>query len=186
MGTEQWLELKRTDFLSVLKAIKPTLRVKGAPERDLKLSYENDHLVMSIQGGIARTPAKGPWNGIACTKLSYFLSFLLGKPSETIIRISFSENKLKVSTATFKASWSDLPERHLGIEQAKHTALPVNEVILKFKCPKCQRKQGVAIDALTTGILIPENFKTLHTTAHKNDNGFGCLLCGWTWAEQSI
>jgi len=104
MDTDQWLELKHTDFFSVLKAIKPTLRVKGAPERDVHLSYENDQLVLSIQGGIARTPAKGHWNGIACTKFSYFLSFLVGKPSETIIRISFSENKLKVSTATFKAS----------------------------------------------------------------------------------
>lgn len=185
MNTEQWLELKRTDFLSVIKAIKPTLRVKNAPERDLHLSFENDHIVMSVQGGIAKTPANGHWTGIASTKLSYFLSFLVGIPSESVVRISFSDGKLKVSTARFKASWAELSDQRRDIEQAKHAALPVQEAILKFKCPKCRRKQGVSLDALSTGLIITEEFKLLFATAKNLGHGFGCMVCGCTWDVQS-
>ena len=185
MNTEQWLELKRTDFLSMLKDIKPGLRVKNAPERDLHLSFENDHLVMSVQGGIAKRPANGHWTGIASTKLSYFLSFLVGIPSESVIRISFSGGKLKVSTARFKASWSELSDHRLDNEQAKHAALPVQEAILKFKCPKCRRKQGVSLDALSTGLIIPEQFKLLFDTAGNLGHGFGCMVCGCTWDMQA-
>lgn len=183
---EQWIELKRTDFLSILKAVKPTLRVKSAPDRDLQISFENNHLVMSVQGDIAKKPAKGQWRGIASTKLSYFLTFLVATPDETIVRISFADDKVKVSSARFKASWVDLPDTQNNTEQNKHAALPVNELILKFKCPKCRRKQGVALEALTTGLIIADEIKTLFEAANAEGHGFGCLSCGKTWDEHLV
>jgi DNA-directed RNA polymerase subunit M/transcription elongation factor TFIIS len=183
---EQWIELKRTDFLSILKTIKPTLRVKSAPDRNLQIGFENNHLVMSVQGETARKPAKGDWNGIASTKLYYFLTFLVAIPEEPTVRISFLDEKIKVSTAKFKATWAELPGAAISSEQAKHAALPVKEVVLKFKCPKCRRKQGVVLEALTTGLIIPEEFKTLIASAKSAGHGFGCLSCGKTWEEQVI
>ena len=77
MNFEYWIELKRADFLSALKTLKPTLRVKSAPPRELQIGFEDSQVIFAIQGNSATKPATGNWPGLAEIKLSYFLSFLV-------------------------------------------------------------------------------------------------------------
>lgn len=186
MQTEHWIELKRTDFLAALKAVKPTVRVKNSPERELQIGLVNGLAIFSVQGASASMPATGSWPGLASIRLIYFLTFLVAKPVESIIRISYSEEKIKVSSARFSARWADNNDL-LTIEQlGQHSTTPTKENILKFKCPKCRRKQGVPLHSLPSGPFASNEAIKMLASAEENDHGFACTSCGATWAEQAV
>ncbi len=58
MSRIPWIELKRTDFLSVLKEMNPSLRVRSAPERKLQIGLINSQIVFSVQGATVSRPAR--------------------------------------------------------------------------------------------------------------------------------
>lgn len=186
MIKQPWIELKRTDFLSALKDIKPSLRVKGAPERDLQIGLVNSQIVLSVQGKSVSRPAKGDWPGLASLRLAYFLTFLVAKPAESIVRISFIEGKIYTSSARFPAQWVDSNDLLTVTHLNHHASTPTKENTLKFKCPKCKLKQGVAFFSLTRGPFMTEKIKEILTEGESLEHGFGCLSCGKTWATQPI
>jgi hypothetical protein len=186
MSTEKWIELKRTDFLSAIQSIKPTGRTKGAPTRELQIALLNGQLVFSTEGAFASAPATGDWPGLAILRLSYLLTFLVAKPTESMVRITFSDEKISVSSARFPAKWSRtraLPKRE---QLLKHAALPRREDVLRFKCPKCRRIQGVAFDSISIGPFAADTVKRMVIYGESQGHGFGCLSCGWTWENQTV
>lgn len=186
MNAAHWIELKRTDFLDVLQKLKPSLRVKNSPDRDLQIGLVNGHAIFSVQGASASKPAKGSWPGLAQTRLMNFLTFLVAKPTESTVRISFEKGKIKVSSARFSAKWSKSDDL-LTIEQLdQHSSTQTKENILKFKCPKCRRKQGVSIHSLASGLFASSEDKKLMSIAEKLNHGFACKSCGATWDEQIV
>jgi hypothetical protein len=50
MSSIPWIELKRTDFLSVLKEINSSLRVWSAPERKLQIGLVNSQIFFQCKG----------------------------------------------------------------------------------------------------------------------------------------
>lgn len=186
MSTECWIEMKRTDFLGAIQSLKPTARIKSAPERELQIGLVDGQAVFSTQGASASVAAYGSWSGIACTRLAYFLTFLVAKPTESIIKIIYEDGKLRVSSARFPSKWADSEERETSDLLSQHTITPKKENILKYKCPKCRRKQGVALDSLERGPFASEEVKRLFVAAEAVHHGFGCLSCGNTWADQYV
>ena len=186
MNFEYWIELKRADFLSALKTLKPTLRVKSAPPRELQIGFEDSQVIFAIQGNSATKPATGNWPGLAEIKLSYFLSFLVAKPIENEIRIKFINQKIYISSAIFPAKWIFSEDSSIREKLHAHSSTPGIENVLKFKCQKCRKKQGVAFVSLSTGPLANESIKDFIKNADMLGHGFGCLSCGNTWDEQEV
>lgn len=186
MNTEHWLELKRTDFLAALQSLKPSTRIKNSPERDLQIGLINGQAIFSVQGASSSKPAKGSWPGIANIRLMYFLTFLVAKPSESTIRISYADEKIKVSSARFPAKWIDSNDLFALEQLDQHANTPTKENTLKFKCPKCRRKQGVPLHSLPPESFASIEIKKLMALAEKLEHGFACTSCGATWAEQTV
>lgn len=186
MNDECWIEIKRADFLNAIQSLKPTARIKSAPERELQIGLVDDQAVFSTQGASVSISACGNWSGIVCIRLTYFLTFLVAKPSESIVKIIYKDGKLRVSSARFPSKWVDSEEREITELLSQHTNMPKKENILKYKCPKCRRKQGVALDSLESGPFASEEVKRLFEVAESVHHGFGCLSCGNTWADQYV
>lgn len=186
MSSPHWIELKRTDFLSAITSIKPTLRVKSAPERELQIGLVNGQVVFSIQGASSSKPAKGDWPGLACTRLEYFLTFLIAKPPESQVRITFSDGKIQLGTSRFPAEWVDSNDLFTESQLHQHAVMPAKENILKFKCPKCRRKQGVAFASLSPGPFVTDEIRALLSAGASLGHAFGCLSCGNSWEEQAV
>lgn len=186
MSNEYWIELKQTDFLAALQALKPTLSVKNAPERELQIGLINGQAVFTIQGASASKPATGSWPGLAGIRLAYFLTFLVAKPPENSIRITYADGKIKVSSARFSAKWVNSNDLLTGEQLHQHARTPTKENILKYKCPKCRRKQGLPLHSLPSGPFATSETKKLLAEAEKLGHGFACTSCGTTWAEQVV
>jgi hypothetical protein len=186
MITEKWIELKRTDFLSAIQSIKPTGRTRGAPARELQIGLIKGQLVLSREGAFASAPATGDWPGLASLHLAYFLTFLVAKPTECMVRITFSDEKISVSSARFPAKWSRTRALPTKEQLLKHAALPIKEDVLRFKCPKCRRIQGVAFDSISAGPFAADSVKRMMIAGESQGHGFGCLSCGWTWENQTV
>ncbi len=186
MNSPYWIELKRTDFLDALKSLKLALRVKGSPARDLQIGLIDGEVVFSVQGGTASSPASGNWPGLASLPLTYFLTFLVAKPSENPIRMTFADGKVHLSTARFPAKWVDSNDLLTGEQLHEHAVMPGIEEILKFKCPKCRRKKGVAFVSLSAGSFTPDGIKNMLHAGESLGHAFGCLACSATWVEQVV
>jgi hypothetical protein len=186
MTNNPWIELKRTEFLSALKEIKPSFRVRGAPERELQIGLVNSQVVFSVQGASVSRPAVGDWQGLASLRLAFFLTFLVAKPAESMVRISFVDGKIHASSARFPAKWVDSNDLLTVTHLNDHAKTPTKEETLKFKCPKCRRKQGVAFFSISQGPFMTDMVREMVTTGESFDHGFGCLSCGKTWATQSL
>jgi hypothetical protein len=184
LKSNPWIELKRTDFLDALKKIKPSLRVKGAPERELQIGLINGKAVFSVEGASASINAIGVWPGIASLRLAYFLTFLIAKPTEVTIRITYENKKISLSSARFPAEWIESSDLFTSEQIEKHTQSQTKEKTLKFKCPICKKKQGMPVDSLPRGAFAAENLVKLKNIAELNEHGFACTACGSTWAEQ--
>jgi hypothetical protein len=181
-----WIELRRTDFLSALKDIKPSLRVRGAPERELQIGLINSQIVFSVQGATVSRPARGFWPGLASLRMTYFLTFLVAKPAENVVRISFVDGKIHASSARFAAKWVDSNDLLTVTHLNDHAKTPTKEETMMFKCPKCRRKKGVAFFSISQGPFMTDMVKNMVTVGESLDHGFGCLVCGKTWATQSL
>ena len=186
MSTEKWVELKRTDFLAAIQSIKPAVRIKSAPARELQIGLVNGQLVFSVEGASARAPATGHWPGLASLRLAYFLTFLVAKPTERLVRITFADEKVSVSSARFPAQWSDTSALPTGEQLLQHAASPPKENILRFKCPKCRRVRGVAFDSISSGPFVTDTVKDMVLAGESLGHGFGCLSCGRTWENQNV
>lgn len=186
MSSNPWIELKRTDFLSALKEIKPSLRVRSAPERELQIGLINSQIVFSVQGATVSRPATGFWPGLASLRLTYFLTFLVAKPAENVVRISFVDGKIHASSARFSAKWVGSDDLLTVTQLSDHAKTPTKEETITFKCPKCRRKKGVAFFSISQGPFMTDAVKNMVTVGESLDHGFGCLSCGKTWATQSL
>lgn len=186
MSSNPWIELKRTDFLSALKEIKPSLHVRSASERELQVGLINSQIVFSVQGATVSRPATGFWPGLASLRLTYFLTFLVAKPAENVVRISFVDGKIHASSARFSAKWVDSDDLLTVTQLSDHAKTPTKEETITFKCPKCRRKKGVAFFSISQGPFMTDAMKNMVTVGESLDHGFGCLSCGKTWATQSL
>jgi len=186
MENDYWIEIKRKDFLDALKEIKPALRVRGAPERELQIGLVNSQLIFSVEGAFASRPAKGNWPGIASTRLAYFLTFLAANPAEASIRISYQDQKIRASTAVFTSKWRHSNDLYTGDLLHTHSTSQAAEKAPKFICPVCHKKQGVPIDSLPRGVFTDYKSRRLEKTADSLGHGFGCKACGHTWEEQVL
>jgi hypothetical protein len=184
MSQPIWLELKRTDFLAALQEIKPTLKVKSAPERQLQIGYVDGRVVFSIQGALASKPAAGDWPGIAQVRLDQFLSFLIAKPTEPVVRIAIVGEKLHVATARFAVTWDSTGGPLAQSELARHARSTPKELRIKLRCPICDRVQGVSFDWYAVGPLGDAKVMELVHKGQQLGHGFGCLRCGGTWNDQ--
>ena len=182
--TDFWIELKRADFLEALKTIKPTHRVKSAPERELQIGLINQQVILSIQGSSTSKPALGNWPGVASVRLAYFLTFLIAKPTEKITRITFKADKIHVSSARFAAQWMDSGEVETCEQLNLHANTLAKENTIKYKCKSCRRKQGIPLYNILSSAFLSDKFKKILLDVEKNDHGFICISCGNTWAEQ--
>ena len=181
-----WLEMRRTGFLEALKAIKPTLRVASAPERQLQIGYLEGRAVFAVEGTKSSVEASGQWPGIACVRLSHFLAFLVAKPGEPLVHMSYANSKIVLGTARINAEWLSAKNTSSSAQLERHAVTPTKENVLRFKCPSCRRKQGVAIDSLSTSAFASPAVKALLAEARQAQHGFGCLSCASTWDEQIV
>jgi hypothetical protein len=186
MITEKWIELKRNDFLTVIQSIKPTVRIKSAPARELQIGLVDGKLVFSVEGASASAPATGHWPGLASLRLAYFLTFLVAKPTERLVRIAFADEKVSVSSARFPAQWRDTNALPVGEQLLQHAASPPKEKILRFKCPKCRRVRGVGLYTISAGPFVADAVKDMVLAGESLGHGFGCLNCGRTWEYQAV
>lgn len=184
MQTAPWIEVKRADFLAALKDLKPANRIRIG-DRELQIGYVGGRVVFTVDGGSSVKPAQGDWPGLATVKLMYFLTFLVAKPVEEVVRISYVDGRIHASSGRFAAQWS---ENVMLSDLALHasTATPPTGHVVKFKCPTCRRMQGMAFDSLFSGSMAKASIKTMVDAGVRKGHGFGCLACGHTWAHQVL
>jgi hypothetical protein len=184
MQTDPWIEVKRTDFLAALKVLKPANRIRIA-DRELQIGYVDQKVVFTVDGGSSVKPAQGDWPGLAMVKLMYFLTFLAAKPVEEVVRISYVDGRIHASSGRLAAQWSDnVMLSNLALHA--DVATPPSGHVVKFKCPKCRRMQGMAFDSLFSGSMAKASIKTMVDAGVRKGHGFGCLVCGHTWANQVL
>ena len=184
MKTAPWIELKRTDFLAALKVLKPINRIRLG-DRVLQIGYVDHQVVFTVDGGSSVKPAQGDWPGLVTVKLMYLLTFLVAKPAEDVVRLSFLDGRLHVSSGRFVAEWSNNLILQDSAFHASKVTPPTGNVV-KFKCTKCRRMQGRAFDSLIDGAKSMASIKTLVDSGVRMGHGFGCLACGHTWLNQVL
>lgn len=185
MQSAPWLEIKTTDFLAALKAIKPTRTIKMLGDQQLQIGFVGGQVVFAVDGGTASRPAQGDWPGLATVKLLHLLSFLKVKHVESVIRFSFVDGRIHVGSARFAALWaSNQMIADLTVQSNASTAPSGHQV--RFKCPHCKKMQGVSFDSLFYGPMAKATIKSMVDEGSRLGHGFGCLLCGKTWANQHV
>lgn len=129
--------------------------------------------------------AQGEWLGLVTVKLMYLITFLVAKPVEDVVRLSFLDGRLHVSYGRFVAKWSNNLILQDSAFHASKVTPPTGNVV-KFKCTKCRRMQGRAFDSLIDGAKSMASIKTLVDSGVRMGHGFGCLACGHTWLNQVL
>lgn len=185
MTAQGCLEIQKAELLAALKSIQKKVKdVKG--EQTLHIGFVDDQAVLSTPGMRVAIAASGDWPGMASIKLTHMLSFLVGEPAGTLLQMSYADSKLRIGTSRLPAHWTAADPEVAGKELSKHGRLPSSTLIMRFKCPGCKKKQGIALDSADAGPLASEALKQLIKQAEITDDGFGCLSCGHTWADQVV
>jgi hypothetical protein len=81
--------------------------------------------------------------------MKYFLTFMIAKPVENVVRISFVDGKIHASSARFTANWVNSNDLLTVTNLNDHAKASTKEEILTFKCPKCRSKKGVAFFSIS-------------------------------------
>lgn len=183
---QPWLEMKRTGFLEALRSLKPAPRVRSSPERQLQIGFGNGFAVFAVEGASTSVAANGDWPGLASVRLAHFLAFLIAKPIDPVVRITFTDNKIFIEAARIHAEWTQLKTKSALQQLDRHRQTPAKENRFRFTCPNCNRKQGVAVESLSPSSLASEPVKALLKAAGYLNHGFGCLRCGSTWESQIV
>ena len=186
MSANHWIELKRTDFLATIRSIEPPKRPKVLREAECQIGLVNGQLVLAIQGASAVAAAIGHWPGIASVGLPYLLSFLVARPVEAVVRIVMVGERLHIGTARIPARWSDSNDLLTGVHLDDYAKSANSIDLIKFKCRKCRRKQGVAFASVPSGPGTTDQIKRILKTGEPLGHGFGCLVCGHTWDQQAV
>ncbi len=123
---------------------------------------------------------------MASLRMKYFLTIMIAKPVENVVRISFVDRKIHASSARFTANWVDSNDLLAVINLNDHAKTSTKEETLTFKCPKCRRKKGVAFFSISQGPFMTDLVKNMVTLGKSLGHGFGCLVCRKTWRTQSV
>jgi hypothetical protein len=186
MSAHHWIELKRTDFLAAIRSIEPPKHPKVLREAECQIGLVNGQLVLAIQGASAVAPSIGHWPGIASVRLPYLLSFLVARPVETVVRIVLVGERLHIGSARIPARWADSNDLLTGAHLDAYAKSANSIDLIKFKCRKCRRKQGIAFASVPSGPGSTDAIKRILKTGEPLGHGFGCLVCGHTWDKQSV
>lgn len=149
------LVIDTTEFLGALSRLKPvaprrrkTSRItKRIVEDDFYISYLFGEVVFSSHGVQTRCLAeKADWHGYVSTDFGALLTFLKVKPIGKTVTISFTGNKLKIESLTISCQWAPVPDwiGQMSTDALFHSEQKKGTDDFLF-CPKCGKRQGIAI-----------------------------------------
>ncbi len=179
-----WIEIKTDDFVNALKGLKPkTNSPNKLMNLEAQISYENSEALIVINGGLTKCPAKGKWQGFVCLKFGYLVPFIKIKPTSEIVKIEFEEEKIKIDSAKFSATWIKTSQWvTTQLADAQLFNLVADEIQYCY-CSKCGKKKAINLKDIQIKTRPSVKDKILIKLYETTKATHGCTDCGHGWIE---
>lgn len=182
--SDVWLELSREDFLCALARLKPPRMSQAYLRKELQLGLVDGEAVFSMEGAEHRQPAVGSWNGLACMTYGMLYPYLEIKPASERVRLIFEDNKLRLGTRRFNATWiSTTPTVTQALINAHFMSDEDNR---KWRCPMCEAKQVRCLGGLPARARLTKQDRLLIAIRDSTEASHACGNCGYAWVEVDV
>lgn len=146
---EYTLVIRRKDFLSAVRAIKPK-RVNVADKlSEFQFGFIDGEAVFCRHGAQTRRPASGNWPGFACFRFAMMLAVLKIPPPGDPIEIRCSGKTLQIGSTKVSVRWIGVSEWIAELALEAHLHGPDDEPVSEpLYCPRCGKREGILFSDL--------------------------------------